>query len=269
VTLRTYQGWARHAERPSRRYLGWLSWVALSATAGAQFLFPALAGANQNLDLYVGVYSAAALALMHSAREFGTKYVAILGSVTLLSGLVIFDFSARTAWPFGHVVYAGTLGPKIDRAPVLLIVALLAAVYPMLLLGRRLSIRWTAIVGGFGFLAWDLLVDPVLNHNGYWTWDQNVTRTPGIPGTPLSNTAGMLLIGLALVQVLHWFLPRDRDRSARALTSGPIDMLLLVGFLAGIFNNVYLHHTSIAVIGGALYFIVLAPYLVSKWLARA
>jgi hypothetical protein len=139
VTLRTYQGWARHAERPSRRYLGWLSWVALSATAVAQFLFPALAGANQNLDLYVGVYSAAALALMHSAREFGTKYVAILGSVTLLSGLVIFDFSARTAWPFGHVVYAGTLGPKIDRAPVLLIVALLAAVYPMLLLGRRLS----------------------------------------------------------------------------------------------------------------------------------
>jgi uncharacterized membrane protein len=269
VTLRTYQGWARHAERPSRRYLGWLAWVALSATTLAQFLFPALTGANQNLDLSVGIYGAAALALVHSSREFGAKYVAILGAVTLLSGFVIFDFSARTAWPFGHVIYASSLGPKIDSAPVLLVVALLAAVYPMLLLGRRVSIRWTAIVGGFGFLAWDLLADPVLNHNGYWIWDQNVTRTPGIPGTPLSNTAGMLLIGLALVQVLHWLLPRDRDRSARAITSGPIDLLLLVGFLAGIFNNLYLNHTSVALIGGSLYFVVLAPYLISKWLGRA
>jgi uncharacterized membrane protein len=268
VTLRTYQGWARHAERPSRRYLGWLGWLALLLATFAQFVFPLLAGVNQNLDLAIGVYAGAILALAHSGREFGARYSAILAAVTLSCGFAIFDFSARTAWPFGHVVYAGTLGPKIDRAPILLIVALLAGVYPMLLLGRRLSSRWPAFVGGFGFLAWDLLVDPVLNHNGYWQWDHHVTRTPGISGTPLSNTAGMLLMGLALIQVLHWLLPRDRDRSRRSVASGPIDLLILVGFIAGIFNNVYLHHNGIALIAGSLYFVVLAPYLLSKWLGR-
>jgi uncharacterized membrane protein len=269
VTLRTYQGWARHAERPSHRYLGWLTWISVLATVLAQIFFPILTGVNQHLDLALGIIAAATVALAHSSREFGSKYAVILGVVALLSGFVIFDFSARTAWPFGHVVYSSSLGPKIDEAPALLVLAVLAAIYPMLLLGRRLSIRWTAIVGGIGFLAGDLLADPILNQSGYWTWDQHVTRTPGFPETPLSNTAGMLLIGLALVQVLHWLLPRQRDRPTRPVSSGPIDVLLLVGFLAGVINNLRLHHMTAVLIGGGLYLILLAPYLISKWLARA
>jgi len=268
VTLRVYQGWSRHAEHPSRRYLGWLAWLLLLVTASAQFGLPLLKGVNQNLDLKIAIYSTALLALVHSLREFGFKYFLVLLSVTLLSGFAVFDFSARTAWPFGHVVYAASLGSRIDQAPVLLIVALLAGIYPMLLLGRRLSTRWTALLGAIGFLAWDLLADPILNHYGYWQWDQNVTRTPGIPGTPLSNTAGVLLIGFALVQALHWLLPLNRDRSARSFASGPVDSLLAIGLLAGVSGNLYLQQKSIALLAGLLYFIVLAPYLIAKWLGR-
>jgi len=269
VTLRVYQGWARHAERPSRRYLGWLTWLALIATTLSQFLFPAMTGVNQHLLLAIGVYAAAALALFHSLREFGSKYCVLLGLTSLLFGFIVFEFSARTSWPFGHVIYAPALGAKIDGAPVVLAFAILAGAYPMLLLARRLTTRATAFIGGLGFLAWDLLLDPVLNHDGYWRWDQNVTRTPGIPGTPLSNTAGMLLVGIALIQILHWLLPRERDRSRRTVASGPIDLLLLGGLAAGIFNNVYLNHTSVALVAGTLFIIVLAPYLIAKWLARA
>lgn len=269
MTLRIYGGWARHAKRPSHRYSGWLTWLALSATALAQFLFPFFSSSNQRFLLVAGVYCAAAVALLHAFREFGVKYFVLLAVSTLLLSFVVFESSARTSWPFGHVSYSAWLGPKIDAAPVLLPFALLAMAYPMLLLGRRLTSRWPALVGGVGFLACDLLIDPVLNHSGFWHWDSNVTRTPGIPGTPLSNTAGMLLVGIALIQVLHWLFPRENDRTHREISSAPIDLLLLVGCAAGIFNNLYLHHTSAALVGGALYLLVLLPYLTSKWLARA
>lgn len=269
MTLRIYQGWARHAERPSRRYLGWLTWLALLMTSLAQFLFPFLNDTSKTLLLMVGTYSAAGLALLHAFREFGGKYFARLGVSTLLFGFLVFWSSARTSWPFGHVIYASSLGARIDGAPVLLPFALLAMAYPMLLVGRRLTERWPAIVGGIGFLAGDLLVDPVLNQNGYWRWDLNVTRTPGIPGTPLSNTAGTLLIGIAIIQILHWLFPRERGRGDRWISSAPIDLLLLIGCTAGIFNNLYLGNTSVALVGGALFLIVLVPYMASKWLARA
>ncbi|OIQ72084.1 hypothetical protein GALL_462920 [mine drainage metagenome] len=141
--------------------------------------------------------------------------------------------------------------------------------YPMLLLGRRLTNRWPSIVGGIGFLALDLLLDPVLNSNGFWQWDKNVTRTPGIPGTPLSNTAGMLLVGIATIQILNWLFPRERERSNRRIGSTPIDLLLLTFFAAGILSNVHLHHTSVALVAGTSFLVVLAPYLTSKWLGRA
>lgn len=269
MTLRVYQGWARHAERPSRRYLNWLIWLALLATTAAQFAFPFFAGVNQELLLLIGMYSAAALSLLHALREFGAKHFALLGISVLLFGLVVFEASARTAWPFGHVLYSPTLGRVIDQAPVVLPFALLGMAYPMFLVGRRLTSRWPAVVGGVGFVAWDLLWDPVLSHNQYWQWDTNVTRTPGIPGTPLSNTAGMLLVGIATIQILHWIFPRDRNWSNRSITSTPIDLLLIVGCGAGVFNNLYLNNSQIALVAGAIFALVLLPYLVSKWLTRA
>lgn len=268
MTLRVYQGWAHHTQRPSRRYLGWLTWLTLFLTAAAQFLLPYFSGTNQQFLLYLAIYAAAALALVHSFREFGAKYSALLAVATLLLGFVVFESSARTSWPFGHVLYASTLGPKIDAAPVILPFTLLAMAYPMLLLGRRLTNRWPSIVGGIGFLALDLLMDPVLNANAFWQWDKNVTRTPGIPGTPLSNTAGMLLVGIATIQILNWLFPRERERSDRRIVSTPIDLLLLTFFVAGILNNLHLHHTSVALVAGASFLVVLAPYLTSKWLGR-
>jgi len=214
----------------------------------------------------IAIYTGAALTLTHSLGELGARYAAALVAIALLLGFGILESNAWTSWPFGHVVFSNALGFRLDRTPLVLVFAWLAMAFPTLLVSRHITARWTPLVGAFGLTAWALLVDPVMNTSGYWSWDTDVTRTPGIPGTPLSAVAGWLLVGLLLIAILHWALPRDSQR--RRSNTTLIDLFLLLTLIANIIANVRAHHASVVLIGGLALSLVLVPYAVSKWLAR-
>lgn len=266
MTVRVYQNWARHAQSPSRRYLRWLTWLLLAASVVGQFLFPFLTGSTRNVALLIAIYAGAALALTHSLGELGARYAATLAAVTLLFGFGVLESNAWTSWPFGHVLFSNALGFRLDRTPLVLVFAWLAMMFPVLVVSRQIAARWTPLVGAFGLTAWTLLVDPIMNTSGYWSWDTDVKRTPGIPGTPLSAVAGWLLVGLLLTAVLHWTLPRDSRRQQS--NTMPIDLFLLFTLAASIVANVRSHHSSVVLIAGLALSVVLVPYAVSKWLAR-
>ncbi len=82
---------------------------------------------------------------------------------------------------------------------------------------RRLEFRLrvlTAGTGAIGLTGWDLFLDPQMVAQGHWSWAYPVPALPGVPGVPLTNYAGWLLVSLVMIAVLDHLLPQSsRDHA--------------------------------------------------------
>jgi putative membrane protein len=98
--------------------------------------------------------------------------------------------------------------------PLLVPLAWLMMAWPSRLLAARLAPdRWLQVlVAAAVFAAWDVVLDPQMVRAGYWTWAHPRPGLPGIDTVPLTNLAGWLLAGLAVMTLLDLLVAR----SARA-----------------------------------------------------
>lgn len=163
-----------------------------------------------------------------------------------------------TGVPFGSYVYAGSLGPRLSGVPLVIPLAWAMTAYPALLAGRRLTERpaGTVAIGALVLTAWDLLLDPQMVEAGHWAWAHPTPSLPGVPGIPVTNLLGWLLVSALLMAVLEALLPRaSKDERVPALL---LAWTWLGGTLAA---AAFFGRPAGALVGGLAMGVTVGPYL--------
>jgi len=199
--------------RGRRSPLALVSLVLAGAAVLAQVAHPLLSGDALHVATVAAVGLFAAAALTDAARRFGVAAAATVLVVAGGLGLAAEAVGTATGLPFGEYAYAGTLGPQVLDVPLVVPLAWAMMAYPMLLAGRTLAPpgSWTAVpVAAVGLASWDLFLDPMMVAEGHWAWADPTPALPGVPGVPLTNYAGWLLVALVITAVLHRVVPDPR-----------------------------------------------------------
>ncbi len=234
--------------------------VALAVAAvAAQIAYPLVdrfAGAEPLRLLTIGtvlLFSAASVA--HAAVHRGARWAAILVAVTAGGGLLAEAVGVRTGFPFGAYAYAESLGPKLLDVPVVIPLAWTMLAYPAFLAARRLTRRFVPVVGGVALASWDLFLDPQMVAAGHWAWRDPTPALPGVPGIPVSNFVGWLVMATAMMAALDRLLPWvAADDTVPAL-------LYLWTYASSVLGAaVFFGRPSVALVGGLAMGLVALPY---------
>ncbi|MEJ5913437.1 carotenoid biosynthesis protein [Pseudokineococcus sp. 1T1Z-3] len=207
----------RTAGRGTRRHSP-LAVLALTLAVIAvlvQVVHPLLDDAARTSATTLAVVCFCAAALADAARRFSPATAAVVLGVAGGLGLAAEAVGTRTGLPFGEYAYTGSLQPEVLGVPLVVPLAWTMMAYPMLLAGRTLAPpgSWTAVpLAAVGLTSWDLFLDPMMVAAGHWTWADPTPALPGLPGIPLTNYAGWLLVSLVICAALHRLVPDPRRR---------------------------------------------------------
>lgn len=239
------------------------------AAAGvlAQVAYPLLDGPALRAATVAAVLLLYASALTHAALHRGPGWALRLAVVAGGTALVAEAVGVATGFPFGGYAYAGTLGPQVLGVPVLVPAAWTMTAYPCLLLGRRLAGgrgRLVPLLGGLPLAAWDLYLDPQMVAAGHWRWSDPEPALPGVPGIPLTNYAGWVLVAVVMVALLHAALPAGRGgRAARTPAAEAVPAAVLTWTWAGsaLANAAFFGRPAVAGYGAVAMGVFVVPYL--------
>lgn len=244
--------------------------ILAGATVLAQISYPLLSGEPLRISTITTVLLFATASLAHAAASHGPgsalRLLTVAGGVGLLAEAV----GVTVGVPFGGYAYAGTLGPAVLGVPLLVPLAWTMMAYPCLLLGRRLApavpavpagTRRRAVAVGLGawtLAAWDLYLDPQMVAAGHWSWHDPTPALPGVPGIPLSNYAGWLIVAVAITSTLDRALPEPDDVRAEAV---PATLLAWTWLGSALGNLVFFDRPAVAGYGVLAMGVTTLPYL--------
>lgn len=258
--------------------------VQLLAAAGVltQIASPLLDGQALRIVTVLSVLLLAAAAVLHAAAVWRPVSGAALLMVAGGIGLAAETVGVHTGLPFGHYSYTGNLGPRLAGVPLLVPLAWTMLAYPCLVLGRQLSAttghgsattsppgaaqRLVTVASGAICLAgWDLFLDPQMVAAGNWAWAHPSPALPGVPGVPLTNYAGWLLVAIGMIAVLDRTLPvQDGARTiSRAGQLTPALVLTWTWLGSTVGNLVFFDRPWVALYGGLVMGSLIIPYLLS------
>jgi uncharacterized membrane protein len=126
--------------------------------------------------------------------------------------------------------------------------------------GRALARRPVAVVAvcGAALAAWDLFLDPQMVAAGHWAWADPVPALPLVPGVPLSNYAGWVLVSVVLVAALHRLVGAE---PAGGGPSGPAAALYLWAYGSSVFAHAaFFGLPGSALVGGAVMGLAAVPF---------
>jgi putative membrane protein len=170
--------------------------------------YPLASDDGRDLVSWTIVLLGSALSVAHATAAHGPRTGA---GLLLLVTVVAVTFEAvglATGFPYGTYSYSDALGPTLLGVPLLVPLAWLMMAWPSWVGARRLAgplpgRRLLRVVAAAAvFAAWDVVLDPQMVQAGYWTWAHPSPGLPGIDSVPLTNLAGWLLAGLALMTLL-------------------------------------------------------------------
>ena len=233
-----------------------LPWLLTGAAVLLQIVYPLTADAVRTEITVASVLVFCAAAVSDAARVHGARGAAILVAVAGGGGLLVEAVGVRTGLPFGTYAYTGDLGPSLLGVPVVVPLAWTMMAWPALVVGRTLARRLpVALVGGVALAAWDLFLDPQMVDAGHWTWAHPDPALPLVPGVPLTNYAGWLLVAVVIVGTL------DRTLAAHARPSGPAAALYLWTYGSSVLAHVvFFDRPGSAVMGGVVMGAVALPF---------
>jgi putative membrane protein len=140
--------------------------------------------------------------------------------------------------------------------------------YPILIAARRVASNWVFLVGGFGLMAWDLFLDPLMVSAQRWTWVITGRTVPFQPEIPLSNTFGWFLTGIGLMALLDKALPKER-RSMGISRAIP-EIFLFWSWISGIIGNLFFfNRPGVAFLGGTVLGIIVIWYFLAVKFGRS
>lgn len=254
-------------QRRSRVWLTRLAWATTLAVIGAQIAYPLTEGERLRQLTIATVLTAAIAVTLQAWSTLGLRYAATYFAVTALFAWGVETVGVNTGWPFGEYAYSDSLGPTIAGVPYLVPLAWVMMAHPVLAAARRVSRRWTAFIAGFGLMAWDFFLDPMMVQAGHWSWKQTEPALWGIPGIPLSNFAGWLLSGIVLMAILHAVLPTERRNPPE--TSAHTATFLIWAYASSVIGSlVFFDRASVALVGGIAMGLLVIPFAFSLWWSR-
>src|SRR3954453_14445198 len=193
-------------------------------------------------------------------RLLGAVSAGVLVAVAGGGGLVAESVGVATGWPFGQYAYTGTLGPEVLGVPVVVPMAWVMMAWPALVVARTLVARGPAVaaVGAVALTAWDVFLDPQMVAAGHWTWFDTAPGLPLIPGIPLTNYIGWLLVSVVIMAILDRTLPREQFPSAPAAA-----LYLWVYFSSVMGHAVFFGLPGSAITGAVIMGAVAVPFAVA------
>jgi putative membrane protein len=196
----------------------------------------------------------------HARFAFGNRFGTTYFLTTFTLAFLVEWLGSSTGWPFGQYSYNDSLGPRLLGVPLVVPCAWLMMVYPMLLIGRKLSTHWPSLIAGAGLMFWDLYIDPTMVADGRWTWKADSPSTPFAPHIPLSNSIGWLLVGFLLASLLHKVLPKERRK--KGISVKRVDYFvawtIFSGFIGGTF---FFNRPGVTIIATLGLLSIYAPYI--------
>lgn len=235
-------------------------WALVAAAVLVQIAYPLMpqAGRTEVTVASVVVFFVASVA--DAARVHGPAGAAVLVGVAGGGGLLAEAVGVATGWPFGHYAYTGTLGPELLGVPVVVPMAWVMMAWPALVVARTLVSRGPAVVavGALALTAWDVFLDPQMVSAGHWTWFDTEPGLPLIPGIPLTNYLGWLLVSAVLMAILNAALRREQAPSAPAAA-----LYLWVYFSSVLGHAVFFGLPGSALTGGVIMGVVAVPFAVA------
>jgi uncharacterized membrane protein len=189
-----------------RRRDSWL-WLALAGLVLAEIGYPLVSGVVRARLVVVTVVIGYTVSVAHAA---GCRAAVPLILVTTGGGFAVEAVGVATGYPFGAYSYSDDLGPKLLGVPLVIPLAWTWMAWPAwlvagLLVGRS-ALR--VPVAALGLAAWDLFLDPQMVAEGYWSWRDPEPALPGVPGIPISNYLGWLVVAVVLMALLSAALVR-------------------------------------------------------------
>jgi uncharacterized membrane protein len=233
-----------------------LPWLLTGGAVLLQIVYPLVAGAARTEITVASVLVFCAASVSDAARVHGVRGAASLVAVAGGGGLLVEAVGVRTGLPFGTYAYTGDLGPSLLGVPVVVPLAWTMMAWPALVVGRTLARRLpVALVGGVALAAWDLFLDPQMVDAAHWTWAHPDPALPLVPGVPLTNYAGWLLVAVVIVGAL------DRTLPAHRRPPGPAAALYLWTYGSSVLAHlVFFDRPGSALVGGVVMGAVALPF---------
>jgi uncharacterized membrane protein len=255
-----------HAARSGRRTaappLGrLLPWALVGATVLVQIVYPLMPDTLRTEVTVTSVLVFCAATLTDAARVHGVRGPVVLLAVAGGGGLLVEAVGVHTGVPFGSYAYTGDLGAAVLGVPVVVPLAWTMMAWPALVVGRTLARRLpVALIGGAALAAWDLFLDPQMVDAGHWTWAHPDPGLPLVPGVPLTNYAGWLVVSVVMVGVLDRLLPRHSG------PSGPAAALYLWTYGSSVLAHVvFFGRPGSALVGGLVMGALALPFARAVW----
>jgi uncharacterized membrane protein len=241
-----------------------LPWALTGAAVFVQIVYPLVPDPLRAGVTVASVVVFCAAAVSDAARVHGLHGAVVLLTVAGGGGLLVEAVGVHTGVPFGTYAYTGDLGPQVLGVPAVVPLAWTMMAWPALVGGRTLARRWpVAVVGGLALAAWDLFLDPQMVDAGHWTWAHPEPALPLVPGVPLTNYLGWLVVAAAIVGALHAVLP------AHQRPSGPASALYLWTYGSSVAAHVlFFDRPGAALVGGLVMGVVAVPFAVVLWTGR-
>jgi putative membrane protein len=244
-------------------------WALTGAAVLIQIVYPLLPAAATAPATVASVLVFCAAATSDAARVHGLRGAAVLLAVAGGGGLLVEAVGVHTGVPFGTYAYTGDLGAAVLGVPVVVPLAWTMMAWPALVVGRTLAQRRpgapVALVGGAALAAWDLFLDPQMVDAGHWTWAHPQPALPLVPGVPVTNYAGWLLVAVVMVALLDRALPR----TGADAPSGPAAALYLWTYGSSVLAHVvFFDRPGAALVGGIGMGALALPFAREVWLAQ-
>ncbi len=238
------------------------TWVLVGAAVLVQIIYPLTPTELRTPVTVLSVVVFAAASLADVTRLHGPRGLVGLAVVAGGGGLAAEAVGLRTGLPFGRYSYTGTLGPEVFDVPVVVPLAWIMMAWPALVVGRTLARRpaTVALVGGAALAVWDVFLDPQMVAAGHWVWADPLPALPLVPGIPLSNYAGWVVVAVLMVAALHRCVgPADAP-------SAPAAALYLWTYASSVLAHlVFFGLPGSALVGGLIMGVVAVPFVSALW----
>ncbi|MFD1320432.1 carotenoid biosynthesis protein [Micromonospora sonneratiae] len=211
-----------------------LPWLLLGLLVLGQIGYPLTGGVDRARLTVATVLLGYLLSVTHALLSRGPRTALALVAVTTGGGLAVEVVGVATGVPFGIYQYSGQLGPAVAGVPLVIPLAWTWMAWPAWLAAVRLTDSGVGRVAlaGLGLAAWDVFLDPQMVSEGYWTWQDPSPALPGVPGVPLGNYLGWLLVAVAFAGLLRLAAGPTAARVTDA--DGPMHALYLWTYAASI-----------------------------------
>ena len=242
------------------------AWLLVAAAIASQIVYPLLPDGPRTEITVASVVLFFLAAVADVIRVHGARGALLLVTIAGGGGLLAEAIGVQTGFPFGAYAYSGSLGPQLLGVPVVIPLAWVMMAWPALVVARTLAKRPSAVVavGALALTAWDVFLDPQMVAAGHWTWTHPDPALPLVPGIPLTNYLGWLLVTTVIMAALHTTLP-PHDR-----TSGPAAALYLWVYFSSVMAHfLFFGLPGSAVMGAMVMGVIAIPFLIVLLRRRA